>query len=296
MTACVLAVAWAGGAGAADGRTVADPVSEAKKLATPFLPGANDWSCKPGAKHPRPLVLVHGTLSLREEFLLTAPLYKKAGYCLFALDYGREPLTGLLIGGTGPMTESARQLATFVDGVLAATGTRQVDIVGYSQGGVLPRQYMKFEGGARKVHTFVGISPPNHGGRVELLDALLDEQPWLKAMFKGFFDPLNKFGDKLPVPCRACTDQLAGSGFMHRLNQGGDTVPGVSYTVIVSKRDAFLGRYQDHFLKGPNVHNIVLSDICPLRFPGHLAMMHDAVAARLALNALDPAHAVKPSC
>ncbi|MGH4034087.1 esterase/lipase family protein [Actinomycetota bacterium Odt1-20B] len=150
MAACVLAatVTATAGAGAVDGGTMADPVSKAKKLATPFLPGANDWSCKPGAKHPRPLVLVHGTLSLREEFLLTAPLYKKAGYCLFALDYGREPLTGLFIGGTGPMVKSAKELAVFIDGVLAATGTRQVDIVGYSQGGVLPRQYMKPDPGS----------------------------------------------------------------------------------------------------------------------------------------------------
>ncbi|MGH4034154.1 lipase family alpha/beta hydrolase [Actinomycetota bacterium Odt1-20B] len=298
MAACALALASLASAhgAAASGSTADDPVSRAKKLATPFLPGVNDWGCKPSTRHPRPLVLVHGTLSLREEFLVTAPMYKKAGYCLFALDYGRQPLTGLLVGGTAPIAESAKQLRVFIDGVLAATGTRQVDIVGYSQGGVLPRQYMKFEGGARKVHTFVGISPPNHGGRVAVLDALLDEQPWLKATLKRFLDPLNEFGDTLPLPCRACTDQLAGSPFMRKLNQGGDTVPGVSYTVIVSRGDAVFGLYQDHFLKGPKVKNILLSDVCPLRAPGHLAMMHDTVAARLALNALDPAHAVKPSC
>ncbi|MDG4863462.1 lipase [Streptomyces sp. T-3] len=305
MAACVLAgsaVLDAAAAGHGEAvppagtRNAADPVPAARKLATPLLPGVNDWGCKPSANHPRPLVLVHGTLSLRHEFRLTAPTYKKAGYCVFALDYGREPLTGLLVGGTASMAKSAKELAVFVDGVLAATGTREVDIVGYSQGGVLPRQYLKFEGGAAKVRTFVGISPPNHGGRVAFLDDLLAEQPGFEAFLKAFLDPLGKLGDELPLPCHACTDQVQGSAFLRKLNAGGDTVPGVAYTVILSKRDAVLGRYEDHFLKGPNAKNIVLSDVCPLRFPSHLGMAHDQVAARLALNALDPAHPVKPTC
>ena len=63
-----------------------------------------------------------------------------AGYCVFALNYGD-------VFGIAPMEDSAGQLATFVDGVLAATGAAKVDIVGHSEGGLMPRWYLRFLGG-----------------------------------------------------------------------------------------------------------------------------------------------------
>jgi hypothetical protein len=53
----------------------------------------------------------------------------------FALDYGGTD--GNPIQGYGPI-ESAQQLSSFVDKVLAATGASKVDIVGHSQGGMMP--------------------------------------------------------------------------------------------------------------------------------------------------------------
>ena len=42
--------------------------------------------------------------------------------------------------GLGPIEESAKQLGTYVDKVLQATGTQKVDVVGHSQGaGILRR-------------------------------------------------------------------------------------------------------------------------------------------------------------
>jgi pimeloyl-ACP methyl ester carboxylesterase len=125
-------------------------------------PGANNFACRPTPAHPYPVILLPGTSeSAAEEFQALSPMLFNAGYCVFALDYGQ-------IGGSGPyavgdIPTSAGQLATFVDQVLDATHAHQVDIVGHSQGGMMPRWYIKFLGGAPKVHMLVGLAPSNHG-------------------------------------------------------------------------------------------------------------------------------------
>ncbi|MEU2051114.1 alpha/beta fold hydrolase, partial [Streptomyces albidoflavus] len=125
--------------------------------------GWNDYSCKPSAAHPRPVVLVHGTFANSvDNWLVLAPYLVNRGYCVFSLDYGQLPGVPF-IHGLGPIDKSAEQLRDFVDKVLAATGAPEADLVGHSQGGMMPRHYLKFLGGADKVNALVGIAPDNHG-------------------------------------------------------------------------------------------------------------------------------------
>ena len=125
-------------------------------------PGANDWNCKPSKKHPLPVVLVHGTTDRPSAaWNAGAPLFKNAGYCVFALTYGMLP--GSTDGALDKIENSAQQLSDFVQKVLRATGAKKVNLVGHSQGGMMPFYYMNFLGGAKYVKNMAAISPSLRG-------------------------------------------------------------------------------------------------------------------------------------
>lgn len=83
---------------------------------------------------------------------------------------------------------------------------------------------------------------------------------------------------------------------MQKLNGNGDTVSGVSYTVIGTRYDEIITPYQSQFLSGTHVDNILLQDQCSLDDVDHLASQYDSISLRDMLNGLDPAHPVAPSC
>ena len=211
--------------------------------------GANNWSCRPSAKHPRPVVLLHGLAgSMATNMSGMSPALATAGYCVFAMNYGGPPRLRYLYG-FAPMPQAAQEIAAFVDRVLAATRATQVDIVGHSLGGSTPRWYMKFLGGAPKVHTLVGIAPPNHGG-----------------------------------------------SDMDRVNAGGETLPGVNYTVIQTRYDEVVTPYTDAWLTGPRVTNILLQHLCPIDLSDHLNIAFSPLTIALVKNALDPTHPTAVLC
>lgn len=247
-------------------------------------PAANNWSCRPTTAHPRPVVLVHGTFGdMSDSWQALSPLLANNGYCVFALNYGSASGSGSLgVYGIGDVAQSAQQLSAFVDQVLSATGASQVDVVGHSQGGMMPRYYIKSLGGSAKIHTLVGLAPSNHGTTLNGLTSLANS-----------FPGANQF---LGALCSACVEQESGSAFLTNLNAGGDTVAGVNYTVIESRYDEVVTPYTSAFLSGPNVTNITLQDQCFLDFGEHLSMPYDHIADTDVLNALDPVHHRTPVC
>jgi triacylglycerol esterase/lipase EstA (alpha/beta hydrolase family) len=251
-------------------------------------PGMNNWSCHPSAAHPYPVILLHGTLFNENlSWQALSPELVNAGYCVYGFDYGGAAQASFGVYGESDIPTAARQLALFVDYVRIATRTSQVDIVGHSQGGMMPRYYIKFLGGAPVVHLLVGLAPSNHATTLDDSVALLD--------------PLHALGiDVFTLAgCLACTQQIQGLGsnFMATLNAGGDTVPGPDYVVIETKYDEVVTPYTQAFLTGPHVQNITLQDQCPTDFSEHIGIIYDPVALQDVMNALgSDSPSFKPVC
>lgn len=244
-------------------------------------PGANDWSCRPTARHPRPVVLVHGTAENRyTTWSELSPALARDGYCVFALNY--SGLVATPFRGLGEIPDAARQLRYFVDRVLAATDARQVDVVGHSQGGLMPRYYLQELGGNRHVGRLVGLAPSNYG------TTLFGVLPLITSLPGG--------ATLLSAPCRSCVQQTVGSDFLEDLNRGDDTVRGVRYTTIVTEYDEIVTPYTNGFLHDGGVRNITLQNVCADDYTDHLGIVYDPIALRLVRNALDPTQARRPAC
>jgi triacylglycerol lipase len=228
-------------------------------------PGANDWSCKPPVRHPYPVVLVHGTFAdMTVSWNLVSPVLKANGYCVFALDYGNR--------GTGPIEQSAAELRDFVNRVLAATGAAKVSLVGHSQGGMMPRYYIKFLGGAGRVDDLIGLVPSNHGTTTPLAGVAGD------------------------AGCVACDQQIAGSAFLVNLNSGDETPGNISYTVVTTRYDEVVTPYLSAYLAvGPRTTNVTLQDRCPLDLVEHVGIIYDAAALQWVENALGHSGPANPA-
>ncbi|MGC0334084.1 triacylglycerol esterase/lipase EstA (alpha/beta hydrolase family) [Streptomyces sp. SAI-170] len=247
-------------------------------------PGANDWDCTPSAEHPEPVVLVHGTMeNMNDIWRGAAPLLANEGYCVFAFSYGGSSADDP-VQGVGSMVDGAAVLARFVDRVRAETGAAEVDLVGHSQGGgPVPRYYLKnFPGAADKVDQLIGITPSNHGTTLSGITEL--------GRVLHTLEPTNSL---LQKDHPALVEQQIGSDFNRALDAGGDTVPGVDYTVIATQYDEIVTPYTNGYLTagpGATVENIHLQQTCWKDGTDHLEASYDPVVLTHVLNSLDPRH------
>jgi len=252
-------------------------------------PGANDWSCKPSAAHPRAVVLVHGLFAnMTDNWQTMSPLLANNGYCVFALTYGNDTSAGSpqdQFGGLAPMEQSAVQLSAFVNKVLSATHTRKVDIVGHSEGATMPDYYIEYLGGAAKVQRYVGVSGVKHGTTLHGIGTLAAE-------FESFFP---SSGNPTSGSCGSCDEFLVGSDFISKL-EARAPAPGVIYTNLSTRYDELVSPYTSSFLAGKNVTNITMQDGCPLDASDHLSIISSRRTGRYILNALDPPHAQPVAC
>jgi triacylglycerol esterase/lipase EstA (alpha/beta hydrolase family) len=239
--------------------------------------GAN-ISCSPSQAHPYPVVLVHGTAEDEgSNWVSLAPLLANDGYCVYAFNYGETDLSlSGRVDALNYIQQSAQELSEFVDSVLSRTGASKVDIVGHSQGGMMPNYYLKFLGGASKVNLLLGLAPSNHGTTVDGLTTLLEQIPG-SSLLGGLL---------ALVGAPSIPQQLVGSAFETHLFSGGDTVPGPRYVVIETTHDEVVTPYTNAFLSGPHVTNITIQDQCPSDPTEHIGLTEDSPALQNVLNQL----------
>ncbi|MFC9769297.1 esterase/lipase family protein [Rhodococcus jostii] len=248
--------------------------------------GANNFDCRPSAEHPRPVLLLHGTTGNQRDWDTLAPRLAQDGYCVFTMNYGKSSasLAGAFGGwyGTAPIDESGAEVGKYVDRILSAVVARQIDVVGYSQGGVVARDYLRFYAGKdasdraqNTVHTVVTLGAPNHGTTVNGLASVLGHN-WVRD-------------GTAALASAAVADQLVGSAFVAELNADGDTDPGIEYTVIATKYDTVSTPPDATFLQAGTdavVHNLFVQDACSTDHVGHDALTDDPVVAHLVEHAL----------
>jgi pimeloyl-ACP methyl ester carboxylesterase len=263
----------------------ANPAPDASPL------GANNFACKPSAAHPDPVVLVHGLgATMGENWNTMSPLLANHGYCVFALTYGRVA-DDCCVGGLVRMEDSSAELAAFVDKVLAATGASKVDLVGHSEGTVMPQYYLKFRGGAAKVAKYVAITPLYHGTTLQGLGPLISA---MEKAYPTLAQPISAAFDKY---CGSCQEFLAGSPFyQHLYADGVYAVAGIQYTAIMTRYDELVTPYTSGRLDAPNATNVVVQDQCPIDLAEHVAVAFDPIVGQDILNALDPAHPQPVPC
>ena len=168
---------------------------------------------------------------------------------------------------------SAAELAAFVDTVLASTGAAKVDLVGHSQGGMMPRYYIDDLGGAAKVNDLVALAPSNYGTTLDGLTKLVT-----------LLEVTSQVNGTLSPVCDACVQQEQGSAFLANLNAPRRS-PACSYTVIETADDEVVTPYTTAFLPGAaNVTNITVQSQCTLDGSDHLEIAADPVALADMLN------------
>ncbi|GAA0627886.1 alpha/beta fold hydrolase [Kribbella sandramycini] len=248
--------------------------------------GFDNWSCRPSAAHPNPVVLLHGLGGNGPgNYSFLGPYLAAKGYCAFTLTYGQASPV-IPVGGTIPIAESAAQIQAFVQRVRQTTGAAKVDIVGHSEGGFHSIYGPKVRGYADAVGKVVALAPPTHGttfaGLVSVGD-YLGLRPLVDQVLRDF-------------GCPACKEIIVGGSAIKQLTAGPIAQPGVKYTVIASRFDALVTPHETSFIREPGVTNKFVQDVCPLDPVGHVGLAFDPTVAQLVANALDPARAKPVLC
>ncbi|MCX4764453.1 alpha/beta fold hydrolase [Streptomyces sp. NBC_01275] len=150
-------------------------------------PGEADPARLP-VQAPPPVVLLHGFIDNRSVFvLLRRNLAQHGRHRVESLNY--SPLTC-------DLRIAAELLGRHIEEICERTGSRQVDVVGHSLGGLIARYYVQRLGGDVRVRTLVTLGTPHSGTRVA---PLANAHPIVRQMRPG-----SKVIEELSRPAPGC--------------------------------------------------------------------------------------------
>ncbi|MBC2901350.1 esterase/lipase family protein [Streptomyces cupreus] len=165
-----------------------------------------------------PVVLLHGFIDNRSVFvLLRRSLAQHGRHQIESLNY--SPLTC-------DIRTAAELLGRHIEEICARTGSKQVDVVGHSLGGLIARYYVQRLGGDLRVRTLVTLGTPHSGTRVvplanahpivrqmrpgsPVLEELARPAPGCRTHFVSFWSDLDHLMDPLETACMDHPDLLA---------------------------------------------------------------------------------------
>ena len=270
--------------------SIADAIM--KDGSDPVAPqGVNDWTCKPSAEKPNPVVLIHGMfMTANTAWAGLGPELKNQGYCVYAVNLPKDPdglmskaanLVGLDFGGLSDIDAASVFTAAFVNEVMKTTGAKKVNLVGYSEGGTISNLIAHTYGPSfiNKIVTMAGINVGINPFGLQDNKAI-----WVKP------DTPAALGKIMNEASVAAGQMMTGSSISERLTNP-DTISGINYTNISSNFDEFvlMSKHNPNFQKavpGAVVTNITLQDGCDKDYSDHLTVPFNKRVWALTINAL----------
>lgn len=144
------------------------------------------------ARDADPVVLIGGFANSMTGWNEWVRSLRADGFQVFVFD---PPTVGL-----GDMEESARAVAAFIDDVRRRTGRRRIDVVGFSEGGLLARMAAARLGALGAIDRLISLATPHHG-----------------VSMSGVYDAIKGFGVLRRAVPKAAVQLLDGSELLSRI-------------------------------------------------------------------------------
>jgi triacylglycerol esterase/lipase EstA (alpha/beta hydrolase family) len=164
-------------------------------------------------------------------------------------------------GGTGDIDDQAAHLADSADAAMKRYGAGSVDVVGYSAGGVVARQWVRDHGGADVARRVLSVGSPQHGTDVAALAV----------------------GVAGGCPA-ACTQLEPDSSLLRALNARDETPAGPRFVSVWSTSDEVVVPVDSAHLDG--ALDLTVQSVCPDHRTTHGDLPSDPVVLALLGSAL----------